>query len=218
MLINEWFGLHGMCVGNAMRNSDDFSELPKAALPIGELLDKGIVSIPECKSMVGNGWHAPSIGSFLMWLLSNIESKGVLRALHFQMSTSGDNIDVDSDGCHALVNRSQDDEDLQATQPCSESQFLVPEPDNQLGLDFTSPVKKRRLDLEDGSTPSAASTQQSTPSNASSPEYMDSSLLSFQSHLKFLSDTEVKQEPLVVTSLGEEFAKAEHEVIDLSLC
>jgi len=84
-------------------------------------------------------------------------------------------------------------------------------------LDFTSPEKKRRLALEDGSTPSAASAQQS-PGNASSPEYMDSSLLSFQSHLKFLSDTEVKQEPLVVTSLGEEFAKAEHEVIDLSLC
>ena len=61
------------------------------------LLRIGLVSTSQLFSMGGNGWHIPSVGSYIGWTLANIELKDSLQGLPAQMVFILDGDDDDDD-------------------------------------------------------------------------------------------------------------------------
>ena len=64
---SEWCSLHGF-------PTLDQEFVDGFPINFAELLTTGALSPPEVQSMMGNGWHLPSCGAWIMWLLSSIEA------------------------------------------------------------------------------------------------------------------------------------------------
>ena len=65
---SEWCQLHGYPTEAGFAASLDFP------LDFGTLLKDMVVNPVETMSMMGNGWHLPSVGAWIMWAFSSIES------------------------------------------------------------------------------------------------------------------------------------------------
>ena len=79
LLAYEWGGVHGYPWGKLQQDIEN----PFSASAI-DLLQEGILKHQDYKSMVGLGWHIPSMGSYYYKLLSSIELRRPLKVCkHF---------------------------------------------------------------------------------------------------------------------------------------
>ena len=65
---SEWCQLHGYPTESSI------IEALKFPLDFRSLLQSKMVSPVETMSMMGNGWHLPSVGPWILWVMSSIES------------------------------------------------------------------------------------------------------------------------------------------------
>ncbi len=100
LLTEEWSNVHGHpCVG-----MDAPYELP---LDITALLRDSTVTRAHVRSMVGLGWHAPSMGSFVFFLLASLELRSSLQKLPPEILEINDDDGHDAGGASSATGRTR---------------------------------------------------------------------------------------------------------------